>query len=123
MNTHEDLDVWKKSVMFVKTVYQVTGDFPDTEKYGLVSQIRRAAVSIPSNIAEGASRRSRKEFIQFLYIARGSLSEAETLILISKELNMLGTDTYKEMRLTAGNIGRMLTGLIRFLRTKSSSSH
>jgi four helix bundle protein len=75
---HKDLDVWKRSMDLVVKVYQITKLFPDTEKYGLSSQMRRAAVSIPSNIAEGAARKGDKEFIQFLYISIGSLSELET---------------------------------------------
>jgi four helix bundle protein len=75
---HKDLDVWKRSMDLVVKVYQITKLFPDTEKYGLTSQMRRAAVSIPSNIAEGAARKGDKEFIQFLYISIGSLSELET---------------------------------------------
>jgi four helix bundle protein len=75
---HKDLDVWKRSMDLVVKVYQITKLFPDTEKYGLTSQMRRAAVSIPSNITEGAARKGDKEFIQFLYISIGSLSELET---------------------------------------------
>ncbi|MFV8360212.1 four helix bundle protein [Flavobacterium sp. LS1P3] len=75
---HKDLDVWKRSMDLVVKVYQITKLFPDTEKYGLSSQMRRAAVSIPSNITEGAARKGDKEFIQFLYISIGSLSELET---------------------------------------------
>ena len=75
MRTHLDLDVWKKSMQIVKKIYKITSKFPDTEKYGLTNQMRRCAVSIPSNIAEGAGRNSKKEFKQFLYISLGSISE------------------------------------------------
>ncbi|MCZ8230485.1 four helix bundle protein [Flavobacterium sp.] len=89
---HKDLEVWKKSMDLVLQVYQITNLFPDTEKFGLTSQMRRAAVSIPSNIAEGAARKSDKEFIQFLYIALGSLAEVETQYLIAIRLQYLNED-------------------------------
>jgi four helix bundle protein len=75
---HKDLNVWKKSMQFVMEIYSLTSHFPKEEIYGLTSQIRRAAVSIPSNISEGAARQTKKEFCQFLYIAMGSLAELET---------------------------------------------
>ena len=78
IRNHKDLEVWKKSMDLVSNIYKITESFPNKELYGLTNQIRRAAVSIPSNIAEGAARNSKKEFIQFLYIALGSLSELET---------------------------------------------
>ena len=87
--THKDLDVWKLSIDLVKDVYNITKTFPQSEIYGLTSQIRRCAVSIPSNIAEGSARSSNKEFIQFLYIALGSCAELETQLIISKEINVV----------------------------------
>ena len=89
---HKDLDVWKKGMDLVERIYAVSGTFPDVERFGLTSQIRRAAVSIPSNIAEGAARKSDKELIQFLSIASGSLAELETQYLIAKRLNFLEND-------------------------------
>ncbi|MCF7905891.1 four helix bundle protein [Candidatus Gracilibacteria bacterium] len=85
----QDLLIWQKAIVIVKIVYAETGNFPEQEKFGLVSQMRRSAVSIPSNIAEGNGRKSKKEFAQFLNIARGSLSELETQIIIAEELNFL----------------------------------
>ena len=85
-NTHKDLDVWKLGIELVQEVYEVTKVFPKEEMYGLTSQIRRAAVSIPSNIAEGYARESIKELIRFLYISLGSLSELETQLIISIKL-------------------------------------
>ena len=82
MRRHHELLAWKLGIQLVKDVYALTNDFPDTERYGLVAQMRRAAVSVPSNIAEGAAR----EFAHFLVIARGSLSELETQMIIGKEL-------------------------------------
>ena len=90
---HKDLDVWKKSMDLVEGVYRLTKSFPDSEKYGLTNQMRRCAVSIPSNIAEGAGRNSKKEFKQFLYISLGSISELETQLIISSKLNYLKNKT------------------------------
>lgn len=86
---HRRLDAWKEAMELVKAIYQITGLFPTAEIYGLTSQMRRAAVSIPSNLAEGAARTSTKEFAQFLSVAKGSLSELETQLLISAELGYL----------------------------------
>ncbi|MGB8375015.1 MAG: four helix bundle protein, partial [Salegentibacter sp.] len=83
MKSHKDLTVYKTSIDLVIDVYQISGSFPDVEKFGLTSQIRRAAVSIPSNISEGAARNSKKDFIRFLYIALGSLAEMETQMEIA----------------------------------------
>lgn len=84
--THKDFDVWKLSMEVVINVYEITKPFPDEEKFGLVSQMRRCAVSIPSNIAEGAARGSTKEFLRFLQIARGSLAELETQMELALRL-------------------------------------
>ena len=84
IKTRKDLDVWKKSMDIVERVYRRTERFPDSEKYGLTNQIRRCAVSVSSNIAEGAARNTDKEFVQFYYIALGSLSELETSSLLLK---------------------------------------
>ena len=89
MRPHKKLDVWKKAIEFVTKIYKVTESFPDDEKFDLISQIRRSAVSIPSNISEGAGRASKKEFIQFLSIAQGSTSELETQLIISNNLGFL----------------------------------
>ncbi len=86
---HEDLEIWKKSIILVKEIYVITRNFPEEEKFVLISQMRRAAISIPSNIAEGAARKSRKEFANFLSISLGSLSELETQLIISKELDYI----------------------------------
>lgn len=89
MGTHKDLQIWQQSIELVTIVYRLTEPFPNTEQFGLTSQMRRAAVSIPSNIAEGAARRSSKEFIQFLYISLGSLSELETQFIIAQKLGYI----------------------------------
>ena len=86
MGNFRELIVWQKSVSFVTEIYKLTEDFPKNEIFGLTSQIRRAAVSVPSNISEGHSRRSSLDYLQFLKISRGSLAELETQLLISKNL-------------------------------------
>ena len=115
---HKDLDVWKEGLIFVKNIYAITGKFPDAEKFGLVSQIRRAAVSVPVNIAEGAARQSDKEFIQFLYISLGSVAELETLFIISADLLFLKKDDFNSINESLQKIRSMLLGLIRYLKNK-----
>lgn len=89
MATHKDLDIWKLGIDLVEDAYCVTKSFPKEEQYSLISQIRRAAVSVPSNIAEGAARNHKSEYIQFLYVALGSLSEMETQLIIAQRLKYL----------------------------------
>ena len=86
VKSHKDLIVYQKALDLVEQVYRLSRSFPDSEKFSLTSQIRRASVSVPSNIAEGAGRKSKKEFVQFLYIAIGSLNEVETQLEIAKRL-------------------------------------
>jgi four helix bundle protein len=93
LKTHKDLQVWQRSINFVEKIYKVTGNFPKEELFGLSSQLRRSAVSIPSNIAEGGARHSNKEFLQFLYIALGSLAELEPQCLIAQRLEFLIDET------------------------------
>jgi four helix bundle protein len=113
--THKDLDVWKKSIEFLSIIYKKTSSFPKEEIYGLTSQIRRAAVSIPSNIAEGAARRNKTEFRQFLYIALGSAAELDTQLIISDNLNFISNETQLELTEELTIISKMLQGLIKSL--------
>jgi four helix bundle protein len=92
IKTHKDLEVWQKAIDLVEKTYCITKTFPHDELYGLTSQIRRAAVSIPSNIAEGAARQTNKEYIQYLYVALGSLSELETQFIVAKRTGTLHDD-------------------------------
>jgi len=92
MKTHKDLDVWNRAIDFSETIYKITKEYPREEIYGLVSQMRRAVVSISANISEGAARNSRKEFMRFLYIARASASELDTLLEISSRINIAKHD-------------------------------
>lgn len=114
MRKHHELQVWQESITLVKKIYEITSRFPKEEIYSLTSQMRRAAVSIPSNIAEGAARNSDKEFLQFLYIARGSLSEVETQMIIAKELNYL--KGLEEIQPLLDKIFGLIGGLIKSLR-------
>ena len=86
MRTHKDLEIWKRGIELVEKIYKLSSTFPKEESYGIISQMRRSVVSYPTNIAEGAARFSRKEFIQFVYISLGTLSELETLTIISLRL-------------------------------------
>nr|WP_315190307.1 four helix bundle protein [uncultured Flavobacterium sp.] len=111
MKDHKDLDVWKQSMLLAEDVYALTKEFPSEERFGLSSQIKRAVVSIPSNIAEGAGRKGDKEFIQFLYIAMGSLSELETQLILSDRLQFVNSiEIYLNQ---IEKIRKMLFGLIR----------
>ncbi len=111
MGGHRDLVAWQRSMKLVRDVYRCTSDFPKYELYGLASQLRRAAVSIPSNLAEGANRNSRREFHQFVGTARGSLAEVETQIEIARDLNSLTPQLAEDLLLQIGELGRILTGL------------
>ena len=116
MKDHKDLDVWIQSMLLVEDIYKLTNNFPSDEKYGLSSQIKRAVVSIPSNIAEGAGRKGDKEFVQFLYIAMGSLSELETQLILSNRLHFVSSiDLYLNQ---LEKIKKMLFGLIRYVNNK-----
>jgi four helix bundle protein len=119
MRPHEKLDVWKKSIDFVVALYKATEVFPKDEKFGLTSQLRRAAVSIPANIAEGAARRSDKEFVHFLSNSQGSTSEVETELLIARKLAYCSETDYLSLRSSLDEIGRMITGLAQHLHQKS----
>ena len=118
MGNFKELLVWKKSIEFVKEIYEITAAFPSEEKFGLVSQIRRSAVSIPSNIAEGNPRRSSADYIQFLKIARGSGAEVETQIIISKIMRFIEEVKTEELLLNITEIMKMINGLINYLKTK-----
>ncbi len=116
MKTHRDLKVWNDSIDFVIKIYQITNNFPKEELFGITSQIRRAAVSIPSNIAEGAARTSKKEFINFLSIALGSASELETQLIISKNLQYLDIELFNSITDNLNKIQRMIGGLMKSLK-------
>lgn len=121
MRPHEKLDVWKMSVEFVVEVYECTKHFPSDEKFGLTSQIRRVAVSIPANIAEGAARQSDKEFFHFLAIAQGSASELETELLIACKLNYIEKQNYDQLYEQLNTIARKIVGLSNHVKSRIKS--
>ena len=110
---HHDLHVWQESMALTKEIYTATGHFPREEIYALTNQMRRAAVSIPSNIAEGAARTSNKEFLQFLSIARGSLSELETQVILSEDLGYLDDKSHllAKIDLAFGLLGGLINAV------------
>jgi len=117
--SYRDLIAWRKAMSLVTEIYQATVIFPRSELYGLTNQLRRAAVSVPSNIAEGQARFSRREFHQFLGHARGSLVEIETQLLIARNLKYLAPEQADDLLAGAAELGRILNGLI--ASTKSAA--
>lgn len=111
MKGHRDLVVWRKAMGLVRDIYGATSEFPRNELYGLTGQIRRAAVSIPSNIAEGHGRGSIREFKQFVSQARGSLLELQTQLEIAHDLRFLSQSAFEDLMQKSDDVGRMLTGL------------
>jgi four helix bundle protein len=118
MKTHKDLTVWQESIKLVTLIYKMTNSFPKEELYALTSQIRRSAISIPSNISEGAARESNKEFLRFLYISQGSISELDTQLLIANNLYFLSKEDYIQIDEKITEIRKMLAGLIKFRKGK-----
>ena len=114
---YRDLDVWRKGIDLCEEVYAACKSLPDDEKYGLISQMRRSAISVPANIAEGYGRNSKKEFTYFLRVATGSLHELETHIILAERFRYLGRDETTELLDAAEEIGKMLFGLIRSQQT------
>ena len=115
IKTYRDLDIWNAGIQLVKAIYEITENFPKHEIYGLTSQMRRAGVSIPSNIAEGFRRYHNKEYRQFLYTSLGSCAELETQITISKELNYISKEKETSLLDKTDHISRMMTNLIKKL--------
>ena len=113
MRPHEKLDVWQRAIEFVVSVYKMTDSFPRDERFGLISQIRRAAVSVPANIAEGAARHSAKEFRYFLSNAQGSVSELATELLIAQKLGYVAKETFDARNDELTSLGLMILGLSR----------
>lgn len=123
MQTHKDLKVWQQSISFVKLLYQATATFPKEELFGLSSQMRRAAVSIPSNIAEGYGRHSQRELLRFLTIAVGSTSELETQLIICQQLGYLSAEDYQLLQCSLSSIAKMLNALKRSIREQIHNAH
>ncbi len=118
MKSHKDLDVWRLAIDLATDVYNITRTFPKEEQYGLVAQMRRSAVSIASNIAEGAARQGSKEFVQFIHIALGSTSELDTQLEIAMRVNLTSVESLKGLQDMAIRINQMLRGLAQSVRSK-----
>jgi len=118
----KELIVWQKSINLVTGIYRITEKFPSNEIYGLTSQLRRASVSVPSNIAEGNTRRSKADYLQFLRIARGSCSEIETQIIISKNLGFVDDTIFETLTFNIIEISKMINGLINSLKDSNPTT-
>ena len=118
MHNYKELEVWKNSVAFCSIIYKVTAKFPDFEKFGLVSQLNRAVISIPSNIAEGSAKSSDKHFLIFLETSLGSCYEVETQLLVAKHLNYISEIEYETVNDELTTIIKMLIKFIKFLQNK-----
>ena len=123
MKSHKDLEVWRASIDLAREIYELTQAYPKEEQYGIVSQMRRAAVSVASNIAEGAARQGNKEFLQFLYIALGSASELDTQIEISRKIGFSDGHRLDEVQKHLETISKMLQGLIRSVKRTANEKH
>jgi four helix bundle protein len=119
VQSYRDLLVWQRSLQLAKTIYHASANWPKQETYGLTSQARRAAVSVPANIAEGQARNTTGEFLQALGYARGSLAELETLVLLAEDFRYLTPEQAQPLLLEMGELARMLTALIQSLRSKN----
>ncbi len=117
---YKDLLVWQEAMVLVEECYRLTADFPRNEEFGLKSQMRHAAVSVPSNIAEGHDRQHTKEFIQMLSIALGSLAEFETQLEISRRMKLISEDNVRMLSLSCQKVGKMINGLKNSLTKRSS---
>jgi four helix bundle protein len=120
ISSFRDLVVWQRSISLVRRIYETSSDWPKAELYGLTAQIRRAAVSIPANIAEGQGRNGRREFVHHLGIAHGSLCEVETMLIIAHQLEYITSANLAEQTESIREVGRLLHGLLRSLEPKSS---
>ena len=119
MKTHKDLDVWKRSLEFVTDIYKISRNFPKEEMYGITSQIRRSAVSIPSNISEGAARSSDKEFAHFISISLGSIAETETQLIITRNLGYISEVDFNQLEIKLTEIRKLALGLKKFINEKT----
>ena len=114
---HKDLDVWKSAMLLAEVIYLETGDFPNHEQFGLTSQLRRAAVSVPANIAEGSARKGNKELTQFLYISLGSLAELETLIILSNKVGYFNNKKQDDLLALVTQCSKLTYGLIKYVKS------
>jgi four helix bundle protein len=122
LKNYKDLKVWQKAYQACLPIYKITKGFPKHEPYGLTSQIRRAAISVPSNIAEGYGRKTTPDYLRSLYIAYGSNCELETQVLLSGDLGYMKSEKLREIQEAIGEVERMLKALIKSLERKHSNS-
>lgn len=118
IKSHRDLIVWQRAMESVTEIYEATSGFPTTEKYGLTSQLRRAAVSIPSNIAEGYGRGTSQDYLRFLRVARGSLFEVDTQLMIALRMGYLDRGVHQQVENKLAETGRVLAGLIKSIESR-----
>ena len=119
IQSYRDLEIWQRARTLAADIYRITQTFPPTERYGLVSQMRRAAISVPSNIAEGWARRYPAEFIQFLRTANGSLAELETQLILSADLGFINPQALSQLQATTDILARQILTLERKIKTKN----
>ena len=122
MKSYQELEAWKEARVLVKDIYLLTIKLPSEEKFGLISQLRRAAVSVPANIAEGIGRNHSKDTLQFLFIARGSLNELETLLILSIDLDFISQESIQEIMERLIRTRKLLIGFINYKSEKSLSN-
>ena len=120
---YKNLDIWVKAMHLAQMIYSLTNNYPDEEKYGLVSQMRRCAISIPSNIAEGHARNTSKEFIHFLRITLGSNAELETQAILSFRLNLINQTTLDQILTETKHLSKMTISLINYLNNKNANNN
>ena len=121
IKSFRDLEIWKRSISLAKKIYQISEAFPKTELYGLTTQLRHAAISIPSNIAEGHTRRHTKEFRQFLHVALGSLAEVETLLVLAIELKFIQQESAVPLQKEIEELSKMTNALLSKLKSKTQN--
>lgn len=119
VRSYRDLSAWQKAMALTVAIYRVTEQFPQSEEFGLSRQLRRAATSIPSNIAEGQGRSSTNDYIHFLHIVRGSLQEMETQLLLAQQLNFLSVQESESVLTQSSEVSRLISGLISSLKNRS----
>jgi four helix bundle protein len=123
LKSYKNLIGYQKAYSLSLQIYKVTKDYPQDEKFGLISQMRRSAVSIPCNIAEGYSRKNIKEYLQFLHVAYGSCSELETLISLSQDLGLLNTEKYARLNALQEEVSKLINGLMKALTQKKEGKN
>ena len=123
IKSFQELEVWRKAHDLVLRTYRVTDSFPDRERYGIISQVRRSAASIPANIAEGFGRRTTKELLQFLANTNGSLEETRYFLILSRDLGYMAKERYEELEMECNSVAQMMAALGRSLKSRLAVNH